>query len=87
MDCDDSLYFSQWLLAELDEGFRSLGTKFSQEGMRNLFLNKLLFLLGRILLLGNGHFDARWEAGAHQLALIKIIAEHFKVVIEIQVFY
>ncbi|CAJ0931404.1 unnamed protein product, partial [Mesorhabditis belari] len=61
-----------WLLAKLEQGFHEIG------------LRSLRLALDKILLLGNGHFDAPWEAGAHQLALINLVAEHYNVVVEIQ---
>ncbi|CAJ0579496.1 unnamed protein product, partial [Mesorhabditis spiculigera] len=69
---DDGI--AEWLWTHLSNLLSSLSTEHSSSRSKSF----------RVIVLGNGHFDAPWEAGAHQLAVASYIASRLDAVVEMQ---
>ncbi|VDM71714.1 unnamed protein product [Strongylus vulgaris] len=41
--------------------------------------------INHVYVIGNGHFDAPWEPGTHQLALVKVICDEYRAEMTFQV--
>ncbi|VDO32198.1 unnamed protein product [Haemonchus placei] len=67
---------------DIEAAMERADSKIEESGLGSWIINSIRLFLDnrrvlRVYLIGNGHFDAPWEPGAHQLALIRRICRAF----------